>query len=125
MLVNARLIKIQAWEELAKQARFQPASMAALCPISLRQLERFFVETFDKSPGEWARELRCRLARQLISEGWSTKAVAAELGFVDGAHFCHEFKRVYGFPPQSFAPLFSARHATPFTEHGIPASRPV
>jgi len=107
--MSARLLKIQDWEKLAREAAFQPAVMAALCPVSLRQMQRFFIEQFEKTPREWARELRCRLARQLISEGWSSKAVALELHFASESHFCHEFKRVYGVCPQTFAPLYGAK----------------
>jgi transcriptional regulator GlxA family with amidase domain len=109
--MNGRLFKIQQWEALARQAKFQPAVMAALCPISLRQLQRFFADVFDQTPGKWARALRCRIARQLVSEGWSNRAVAEELGFGNESHLCHEFKRFCGVPPQTFAPLFRAHHA--------------
>jgi transcriptional regulator GlxA family with amidase domain len=102
--MNGQLVHIQDWEGLAREARFRPADMAALCPTSLRQLERFFENRFQQTPSEWTRELRCRLARQLISQGWSNKAVAEELGFVDPAHLCHEFKRILGVPPRNFAP---------------------
>jgi AraC-like DNA-binding protein len=104
-----RLLRIEDWEQLARQARFRPSDIAALCPISLRQLERFFAARFNTTPRTWAKELKCRLARQLISQGWSNKAAAGEIGFADESHLCHEFKRVYGAPPQRFAPLYQAR----------------
>ena len=97
--MSARLLRIHDWEKLAKEAKFKPSIMAALCPISLRQMQRFFGKEFDKTSWEWARELRCRIALRLIREGWSNKAVAAELYFADESHFCHEFKRVYGLSP--------------------------
>jgi len=91
--------------------------MAALCPTSLRQLQRFFRDQFDMTPSEWVRVVRCRAALRLIGKGWSTKAVTAELHFYDEAHFCHEFKKVFGFPPQSYSPVFDtgigARQAQP------------
>ena len=109
--VYTRLAHILNWEKLAKEAKFHPATMAALCPISLRQLERFFIERFKQTPLEWARQLRCRLACQLITQGWSNKAVVAELGFANESHLCHEFRRFYAAPPQTFAPLYEAvRH---------------
>jgi AraC-like DNA-binding protein len=46
---------------------------------------------------------------ELISQGWSSKAVANELNFSSGSHFCHEFKKLYGVSPQSFAPLFGTQ----------------
>ena len=73
--------------------------MAALCPASLRSLERFFAKQFKRTPGQWTRELGCGLARQLVAEGWSNKAVAAELGFTDEALSCHQFKRTSSTRP--------------------------
>ncbi len=107
--MSSRLLKIRDWEALAREANFRPAAMAALCPCSLRQLERFFLDHFHKNPVRWTQELRCRLARQLIAQGWTNKAVAAELGFRDNAHLCHEFKRVYGVAPQAFGPSYQGR----------------
>jgi AraC-like DNA-binding protein len=104
--MNRYIMRIQDWEKLAREANFQPQVMAALCPTSLRQLERFFKRDLKQTPRQWVRDLRCRLARKLISTGWSSKAVAAELHYWDESHFCHEFKRVYGAAPQSFAPTY-------------------
>lgn len=115
--MNPRLVRIQDWEGLARQAEFEPARMAALCPISLRQMERFFVQRFDKPPGEWARELQCRLAQHLVAQGYSTKAVAAELKFANESHFCHEFKKCYGVSPQTFAPIYGATDIPGATDH--------
>jgi AraC-like DNA-binding protein len=112
--MSERLQRIQNWEQLAKQASFHPGVMAALCPISLRHLQRFFIKHFQKTPREWARDLKSRLALQMISQGWSTKAVAAELGFADDSHFCHEFKRVHGVSPQTFAPRFDEQQMSRF-----------
>ena len=100
------LLQIRDWERLAKEAHFQPQVMAALCPISLRQLERFFKQDLHKTPRQWVRDLRCRLALKLVSEGWSNKAVAAELHYWDESHFCREFKRMCGASPQTFGPVY-------------------
>jgi len=97
---------IELWETLAREANFQPAAMASLCRISLRQLERIFDKQFQKTPGAWVRELQCREAQRLIASGYSTKAAAAELKFADQSHFCHEFRKVFGASPQTFAPSY-------------------
>ena len=102
----SRLERIQDWESLAKDAAYDPVTMAALCPISLRQLERFFRLHFGKSPGSWAMELRCRRARELLGQGYSNKGVVAELNFASESHFCHVFKKAYGCSPQTFTPLY-------------------
>jgi AraC-like DNA-binding protein len=95
---------VQDWGSLARAAGFRPAAMAALCGVSVRQLERFFVGRFGKPPRRWMRELRCELARDFITRGWSDKAVVSELKFANSAHLCHEFKSMYLSPPQTFAP---------------------
>src|SRR5215471_12523725 len=116
--MNGQLSKIGDWEQLARVARFRPADMAALCPTSLRQLQRYFDMHFKQSPGEWTRGLRCRIARQLMSQGWSSKAVVLELGFVDNSHLCHEFKKHYGVAPGTFAPRWKAEADNSRDVHG-------
>ena len=105
--MNLRLLHTTDWEQLVKQADFEPGGIADLCGISLRQLERLFAENFHKTPNEWVKEFRFRVAKELIHRGYSTKAVAAELKFASESHFCHEFKKVYGVSPQSFAPTYA------------------
>ena len=105
--MSKRLEKIEDWEALAREADFEPGTMAALCPISLRQLERHFRLHFQKTPRQWVRELRCRQAQELVIRGYSNKAIVAELRFGSESHFCHEFKKVVGVSPQSRAPVFA------------------
>jgi AraC-like DNA-binding protein len=107
--VNGRLGKITHWETAARAANFDPATLAAICFVSPRQLQRFFKQRFRTTPRQWLRELQCRLGRDLISRGYSTKAAAAELKFATAAHFCREFKKGFGVPPQSFAPGYEER----------------
>jgi AraC-like DNA-binding protein len=101
--MNSRLNRVADWEEIARVAEYNPSLMADLCLVSLRHLERFFKFEFRRTPTVWIRELRCRTATRLVAEGWSTKAIAAELKFADGSHFCHDFKRTYGASPQAFS----------------------
>lgn len=98
------LLKIEGWEQLAKEADFNPSRMAMLCSISERQLQRIFKRDFHCTPSRWLRELQCRLAKDLVAQGYSSKAAAAELKFASESHFCREFKKIYKHPPQSFAP---------------------
>src|SRR6266850_5477829 len=108
--MSTRLFRIQEWEQLAQEADFQPSKMAPLCGVSLRQLERFFKEHRHTTPSYWLRQLQCRLGKQLIAEGFSTKATAAELKFGSDSHFCREFKKMFMASPQAFSPTFIARH---------------
>jgi len=91
----------EEWETLAKNSDYNPMTMATVRLVSLRQLERHFKSAFDKTPTEWIRELRCRIALKLLRHGYSTKAVAAELKYANPSHFCHDFKKVYGCSPQT------------------------
>lgn len=98
------LLKTKDWERVAKEAQFKPNKMALLCAVSERHLQRVFKKYLQCTPGQWLRELQCRLAKDLISKGYSSKAAAAELNFATDAHFCREFKKVFGASPQCFAP---------------------
>jgi AraC-like DNA-binding protein len=101
--MSGKLSKINNWETLARGAGYRPSMMAALCAVSLRQLERFFVDRFGASPGKWTRELRIQAARNRISAGLSNKEVVDECRFANPSHLCHEFKRAFGVSPQTFA----------------------
>ena len=101
--MSGRLFKTKDWEKLAKEANFRPAEMAAICRVSLRQLERHFGKELKSTPKEWIRQFRCRLALKLIMEGYSNKAAASELKFGNPSHLCHEFRKVYGSSPQTLA----------------------
>lgn len=90
------------WEEVARKADFKPANMASLFSISERHLQRIFKNNLQCTPGRWLKQLRCRLAKELIVKGYSSKAAAAELKFATVSHFCREFKRVFGVSPQRF-----------------------
>jgi AraC-like DNA-binding protein len=102
--MSCRLLRVHEWEQLAREAEFNPAKMAALCSISARHLERIFQKHLQCTPSRWLRQLQCRLAKDLIAQGYSSKAAAAELKFATNAHFCREFKKVFGASPQNFAP---------------------
>jgi AraC-like DNA-binding protein len=101
---HAVQLELQDLERVAREADFKPARMAALCAMSERHLQRIFKKHLRCTPSHWLRDLQCRLARELISKGYSSKAAAAELKFATDAHFCREFKKIFGSSPQSFAP---------------------
>jgi len=101
--VEGKLLTMKEWEEVARKADYNPGKMAALCSISERQMQRLFQQHVKCTPSRWLRDLQCRLAKQLISQGYSNKAVAAELKFSSQSHFCREFKKVFGTSPQNFA----------------------
>ena len=102
--MSANLLTMKEWEQVASEADFNAAKMASLCSISERQLQRLFRKHLHCTPSRWLRDLQCRLAKQLIAQGYSNKAVVTELKFSSESHFCREFKKVFGTTPQSFAP---------------------
>jgi AraC-like DNA-binding protein len=104
--MSARLKRVHDWEDLATTAKFHVGLMADLCPTTCKTLQRFFRHTFRKSPKQWIRELRCRKALQLLAEGYSNKGIVQKLCFANEAHFCHDFKKIYGVSPQTMGPLF-------------------
>jgi AraC-like DNA-binding protein len=105
--MGGSLLTIDEWEQVAREAGFSSARMAELCAISERQLQRLFRKHLRCTPSHWLRELQCRIAKQLISQGYSNKAAAAEVKFATESHLCREFKKVFGTSPQTFAPLRS------------------
>lgn len=96
-------LTINEWEQVAREADFHPARMAAIFDISPRQLQRLFRQHVRMTPSRWLRELQCRLAKPLIAQGLSNKMIAAELRFAGESHFCREFKKVCGVSPQNYA----------------------
>ena len=102
--MNGRLLRREQWDTLAKEANFKPAELAAVCSVSLRHLERFFHQHLCTTPRAWLRERQCFLAKQLILQGYSNKAVIAELKFASETHLCREFKKRFRVSPQSFKP---------------------
>lgn len=122
--MNDGLLRTQGWEQVAKEAEFNPSKMATLCSISERQLQRIFKRHLNCTPSRWLRELQCRLARELIQSGYSSKAAAAEMKFASEAHFCREFKKIFGNPPQTFAPnTINGLHAADLEKHLEAAAR--
>jgi AraC-like DNA-binding protein len=95
--------KAADWEKLAVAAKFQPETLASLCGVTLRLLERFFKRQFGKTPVAWMREQRCRRAAVLIAEGCCLKVAGEGLGFASASHLCHEFRKVFGVSPVRFA----------------------
>lgn len=97
--MNSRLKHIDSWEELAEQASWSVMRFARVCAVSVRTLERYFLEHKGKCPKVWLNEKRQRKAVQLLHKGYSVKETANRLGYRWESTFSREFKKHWGFSP--------------------------
>ena len=104
-------ISSDEWIRLALRTGFKAESLAHSCEISVRQLERYFLEAFRCSPKWWLRFLRVSLAAQLITQRQSGKEIASKLAFSSVSHFVSEFKKHYGCTPKDYLVESSQRTA--------------
>jgi len=93
------------WEQLAGAARYDAKELAKLCHLSVRQLERDFCRSLERSPQDWLNEQRVKAAKNLLLSGQPVKVVAFELGFKQSSHFCRQFKSFNCLTPSQFASL--------------------
>ena len=98
-IMRSRLVRIRDWEQLGETSNYSLSLLAKQSGASVRQLERFFLETRGVSPSKWLNELRQKKALELISNGASVKEAAAKLGFKQASHFSREFKKFHNLPP--------------------------
>jgi AraC-like DNA-binding protein len=75
------------------------AEMAAMTGLSRYQVLRRFDRAFGLPPHAWVLRVRGERARELIRDGWTLAAAAAECGFVDQSHMNRAFVRQFGFTP--------------------------
>src|SRR5437867_8926625 len=90
---SSRLDRITDWDIRARRATYQVKALAHQCEVSLRQLERYFVNRFRSRPHAWLNRLRMREACKLLLKGYLIKQIALELGFKQVTHFSRVFKR--------------------------------
>jgi len=79
--MNTKLNHIQNWEDLAQQAKWSVSTLAKLCGVSTRKLERHFHERFGKSPRSWLVDIRGHRAVELVGDGFSIKEAANIVGY--------------------------------------------
>lgn len=73
-------------------------------------LAREFQKHFQRSIGEYIRELRVHMAcRELSNTDRAIFEIAYEAGFSDHSHFCRTFKKILGLTPAEYRTLFHAR----------------
>jgi AraC-like DNA-binding protein len=100
---NNRLKIIKDWQPLVRQAGWSVSELAKVCGVSVRSLERYFMQTRAQTPEAWLAELRWRQAMELLREGALIKEAASELGYQHGSTFSREFKKRFGRCPTALA----------------------
>ncbi len=91
--MNSRLLRVQDWRALAREARYNVRRLAWLVRVTPRQLQRFFVETQGMTPREWLQELRRWRAQELLASGRTLKETAVLLCFSDTPGLCRLLRR--------------------------------
>jgi AraC-like DNA-binding protein len=80
------------WLSMAIAARFHAAELAASLGVSLRQLERVFLNSTGWHPQEWLHHARFWHACALLDAGRRPNEFAPDLGFSAPTSFFHAFK---------------------------------
>ena len=95
----------RSWLRLAHEAKYSSATMAALCGITVRQLERHAQDVLGCTPQQWLDEQRMVRAQSLLRELDTIKEVAFKLGYVQASHFSRHFKEHAGMTPSQYIKL--------------------
>lgn len=78
----------------------QLSSLAPKVGASPRTIERLFVKETGLTFRSWKSRYKLILARDLIEQGMTTKAVAHQIGYKSIPSFTREFSKFFGVPPQ-------------------------
>jgi AraC-like DNA-binding protein len=76
--------------------------LALAADASRYAVYRAFQATYGQSPSDYQRQLRLRLARDLLVAGRSAAEAAAVAGFADQAHMTRWFVRYFGLTPSAY-----------------------
>ncbi len=87
------------WRKLAFASHFKPDSLAQLCGVSLRTLQRYFSRNGSVTISQWLQTIRLHEAYSRLKSGARVKEVAYDLGYKQLSHFSREFKKQYGISP--------------------------
>jgi transcriptional regulator GlxA family with amidase domain len=99
--MNYKLNTEQDWRELARQAEWSVATLATLCGVSTRTMERHLLKSERMAPKAWLSEQRFMRAKELLVRGMSVKEVASAIGYRHATSFAREFKKLYNHPPRA------------------------
>ncbi|MFO1500950.1 MAG: helix-turn-helix transcriptional regulator [Verrucomicrobiota bacterium] len=100
--MKSHLNRIHDWPRIAHDARYHAGRLAVQTQHSLRQLERYFLNTFGQPPQAWLDQQRLVKCLDLLQDGKHLKEIAAELGYSHSSHLIRHFKREFGTTPMQF-----------------------
>lgn len=103
------LLKRGEYGELIEAMRYSPRKIAQKLCLSLRQLERIIKKHFGVTVSSWVRSHRMEKALAYLTAGEKVAYVAFQLCYKQASHFCHEFKKFYGFSPITYCGLKRAQ----------------
>lgn len=104
---NASLHHVQKVEEYIEAHWDQPMNvetLATVSNVSVRALFRAFQETRGYSPKVFAKSVRLKKAKEMLSSGspeTSVTAVAFRCGFSNLGHFANDYRNMFGELPSS------------------------
>ena len=93
--MGSHLDRINDWEARALEAKYRVDNLARNVSVTTRQLERYFLKTFDYHPKEWMENLRMKEALRLRRHGLLDKEIATQLGFKHASHFSRALRQNY------------------------------
>lgn len=97
--IRSHLRRLGTDEELLVRIRFSPGELARRYGVTLRQMERYFLEAIGTPPKPWLQERRIQMADRLLREGGSVKAVALHLGYSSGSALAEQYRRRFDRSP--------------------------
>ena len=99
---DARITHVVALMAIHRSTPLRVDELAQEVILSPSYLTRLFRDETGSAPAAFDRAQRLDRARDLICNSFlSVKQVMADVGWSDPSHFCRDFKRRFGFPPQA------------------------
>ena len=114
---DARVLRALATMESSLEEPVEREALAGVAGVSLRHLERLFVQTLGATVQDIYRRIRLDRAQQLLrATALSVTEVGAICGFVSSSHFSRAFKTEFGIAPQQLRRAPS--NIKTFDDHG-------
>lgn len=108
-LPTARLVdRARTLVEESPHRAWSVKELSVLLGVRRELLWALFNEQTGQSPGDWIREHRIRVAREMLKRGLSVRETAARLGFSSRQQFARSYRTVTGQVPSGRDPVTHA-----------------